>query len=715
MNEKLLCLFTCLIIITPLSGSIFSTNFELNEKGIQLIERGQVLYPPTQDEITWSSDNHWWEYTTLDSDRNGVHDSLQNVSGIVNVGLSYSEIITDDDRDLILSMGYQINQELHSVNSILIGSIDSNEVSNLSEIDGVIMVERYGSLVFYGDVQTPSVKAKNSTYYPGAWDLGVSGQGVNIALTDTGVDEEHPGLNGKFVAGYDAVCFLHSDPTCILAGGRETDGSFNPDDGNQHGTACMGMAAATGIESDGTVSNFTGSAPNASTIDVRIGTDAGAGPFENYILEQEFYESAMNGLQWIIDHKDDAWQGAGEDNYGIDIISLSWGITSHETGGSDGTDMHSRILDEAMEAGITVSAAAGNDGPNNDGLSGMGSSSLSITVGATDDQNSINRDDDSIADYSSRGPRRDNGNGNPLDELKPEISAPGSNIIQAEGCVSSGQCNNNIPGQDATENTYTSRGSGTSYATPSVSGIIALMIEANGDLNPLQIKEILKQTSERKGEPSFPEIDPYWNRDFGYGMVDAYAAVSMAIHLKETSQSNGINPFLQNHLLNQSMESEIMNITGHSWGQDSTVEKIEYRIDRGGWIEATYSSYDSDIGALTPFLWHIILDSSKLEVGAHELEIHASFGESNSLPIIISVEGTGSDSISSDIPFSIILIVALIFGVWLSALIFVNFNNDAVINLKISNLKNIFRYSSRLDEVKESSNLKAVLDAELIS
>jgi len=715
MNEKLLCLFTCLIIITPLSGSIFSTNFELHEKGIQLIERGQVLYPPTQDEITWSSDNHWWEYTTLDSDRNGVHDSLQNVSGIVNVGLSYSEIITDDDRDLILSMGYQINQELHSVNSILIGSIDSNEVSNLSEIDGVIMVERYGSLVFYGDVQTPSVKAKNSTYYPGAWDLGVSGQGVNIALTDTGVDEEHPGLNGKFVAGYDAVCFLHSDPTCILAGGRETDGSFNPDDGNQHGTACMGMAAATGIESDGTVSNFTGSAPNASTIDVRIGTDAGAGPFENYILEQEFYESAMNGLQWIIDHKDDAWQGAGEDNYGIDIISLSWGITSHETGGSDGTDMHSRILDEAMEAGITVSAAAGNDGPNNDGLSGMGSSSLSITVGATDDQNSINRDDDSIADYSSRGPRRDNGNGNPLDELKPEISAPGSNIIQAEGCVSSGQCNNNIPGQDATENTHTSRGSGTSYATPSVSGIIALMIEANGDLNPLQIKEILKQTSERKGEPSFPEIDPYWNRDFGYGMVDAYAAVSMAIHLKETSQSNGINPFLQNHLLNQSMESEIMNITGHSWGQDSTVEKIEYRIDRGGWIEATYSSYDSDIGALTPFLWHIILESSKLEVGVHELEIHASFGESNSLPIIISVEGTGSDSISSDIPFSIILIVALIFGVWLSALIFVNFNNDAVINLKISNLKNIFRYSSRLDEVKESSNLKAVLDAELIS
>ena len=254
-------------------------------------------------------------------------------------------------------------------------------------------------------------------------------------------------------------------------------------------------------------------------------------------------------------------------------------------GGSDGTDMHSRILDEAMEAGIIVSAAAGNDGPDNDGLSGMGSSSLSVTVGATDDKNTINREDDTIADYSSRGPRRDNGNGNPLDELKPEISAPGSNIIQAEGCVSSGQCNNNIPGQDASDNTYTGRGSGTSYATPSVSGIIALIMESNEDLTPLQIKEILKQTSERKGDPTYPDIDPYWNRDFGYGMVDAYAAVTMAIYLKETSQSEYVNPYLQNPCIKSNME-QIIHITGHSWGQ-IPVDKIEFRID-AGWNEATY-------------------------------------------------------------------------------------------------------------------------------
>ena len=95
-----------------------------------------------------------------------------------------------------------------------------------------------------------------------------------------------------------------------------------------------------------------------------------------------------------------------------------------------------------MLAGVTVSNAAGNDGPDNDGLSGMSASSLSITVAATDDQNTVDRTDDTIASYSSRGPRRDNGDANPLDELVPEVSAPGTNIIQAEGCVSSGGCNN---------------------------------------------------------------------------------------------------------------------------------------------------------------------------------------------------------------------------------------------------------------------------------
>mgnify|MGYP003326999592 FL=1 len=206
----------------------------------------------------------------------------------------------------------------------------------------------------------------------------------------------------------------------------------------------------------------------------------------------------MNGLQWVIDNKDTAWSGADNESHGIDIISLSWGITSHEDGGSDGTDMFSQILDNATIEGITVSVAAGNSGSDNDGLSGMGASSLSVTVGALDDKNSIDRSDDGIASYSSRGPRKDNNDGNPYDEMKPDVSAPGTNIVQAEACHASGSCYNRIPGQDASENGYSGRGSGTSYATPAVSGVIALMIEANPDLDPLALREILRLTSERK-------------------------------------------------------------------------------------------------------------------------------------------------------------------------------------------------------------------------
>jgi len=680
MNRSPIALALVALLISPLSGSIAASSsgatVETNYlRGPQLVEYGQSTEVPEQGEIWWDPDVEWWEVSTLDEDRDGVHDSIQTASGPVNIGLSFSREFSDEDRKSLESMGFDIHLELPIVDAVLLGDVDPSQIPVLAGIEGVVMVERYGLVTLYGDVQTPAVKASNSSDYPiGAWDLGLSGKGINIAMVDTGVDNEHPGLEGKFVAGYDAVCYLHSDPQCILAGGRAEDGSFDPDDGNQHGTACMGMASATGMEADGTQSSFYGSAPDAGLVDVRIGTDVGAGPFENYLLEQEAYESAMNGLQWIIDHKDDAWPGVDEESHGIDIISLSWGITSHEGGGSDGSDMHSRILDEAMEAGIVVSNAAGNDGEENDGLSGMSSSSLSITVAATDDKNTVDRSDDEIAGYSSRGPRKDNGDGNPVNELIPEISAPGSNIIQAEGCVSSGSCNNFIGG-DASQNTYTGRGSGTSYATPSVSGVIALVLEANSNLTPLQVKEVLKHTSELRGEPSAPEVDPYWNREFGYGMVDALAAVELAIFLHGSGQSQSIDPEIQNHGLNFTQDG-IINITGHAWGQSGSIESVEFRIGEGTWQEATYSETIGEIGALTPFLWHVLLDPDKLSSGNHTIEIHAVSGDFHSLPVFYEVAGSGSDSSANGIPSSVIGLVALVALAWVGSLVLVRFRSD---------------------------------------
>ena len=690
--RRLLALFLFAIMMGPITGSIAAADYDarsewssLGGDGLQWIHSDQTLQIPEQTTPEWvDDDTPWWERTNLDQNRNGIHDTLESTVGITGIGLVYQTPVTQSHLAALEELGLNVVDVLEAVNGVLLGQINTTLVVTLASLEDVVMVEKYGNVIFYGDVQTPAVKASNSSFYPvGAWDLGVSGAGVNIAMVDTGVDNEHPGLSEKFVAGYDAVCYLHTDPTCLITNpGRETDGTFDPDDGNQHGTACMGMAAATGIDASGAQTEFYGSAPDAALVDVRIGTDAGAGPFENYVLEQEFYESAMNGIQWIIDNKDTAWQDADGTNYGIDILSLSWGITSHEGGGSDGGDMHSEILNVAMEAGIVVSVAAGNDGPNNEGLSGMGSSSLSVTVGATDDLNTVNREDDTIAGYSSRGPRADNGDGNPLNELKPEISAPGSNIIQAEGCVTSGSCSNLL--SDASGNGYTSRGSGTSYATPAVSGIMALMLEANPDLSPAEIKEILKLTAERRGEATQPDVDPFWNRDFGWGMADAYEATKMAFLLKEQNLTGAVDVFTQVHIVNTSLNSssDLYVIEGMAWSQASSVSAVEYRIGDGAWKSASFDETSGQLASLQRFTWTVALDLDALEKGNQSLEIRGvNDAGVQSLPISTMVMGTGAGISTADEGFTLSLTIGGIIVLFMLLATLLNARVQSPLNL----------------------------------
>jgi serine protease AprX len=359
------------------------------------------------------------------------------------------------------------------------------------------------------DIANPAVKAKQSDEYSPttAWELGYTGKGINIAIMDTGVDDAHPSLKGKMLAGVD-----FTKPETPLT---PRDGTYDPDDTNGHGTTVAGIATGTGEPEK--------KAPDAMLIDVRIGTALGIGPGEVPYL-QDIYDSALEGIEWTIKHKNSEWQGAPKDNYGIDILSLSWGIYPEGeagTGGSDGSDEYSTSLNRLVDAGVVAVVAVGNEGPDNDGLWCMGAASKVITVGATDDKNTITRTDDVIADYSSRGPRKDNNDDDPYDELKPDVVAPGTNIIQAEY--------DRIG--DGSGNGYGDRGSGTSYAAPNVAGIVALMLEANPDLTPTQIKDILRETAEPRGTPEYPDY-PYphnkWNRSYGYGIVDAYEAVKAA-------------------------------------------------------------------------------------------------------------------------------------------------------------------------------------------
>lgn len=368
------------------------------------------------------------------------------------------------------------------INAVSIRDVDFRLVENfLSKMEGVEVVELQHKVRSLLNVSSSAVKAKPSTNYASVWeDLGVDGTGVNIAILDTGVDDEHESFTGKYVAGVDTT--------------GPADLEFNPNDQSDydtfHGTHAAGIAMGTG----GVAQTYRGVAPGAGLIDVRVLDSKGEGTSE----------SVIRGIEWVI---------ANKDIYNIKVMSMSLGSDSN----SNGTDAQSQAVNQAVQAGIVVVVAAGNDGEEGF-INSPGAADGAITVGALFDHGSVNRGDDTVASYSNQGPRLDDGDSDPYDELKPDITAPGSFIVSAKG--SNGTASND----------YHSL-SGTSMATPHVAGIVALMLEANQNLTPAEVREILHETAEAKGIPYDPSLSDKYNTSFGWGMVDAYAAVQRAMGL----------------------------------------------------------------------------------------------------------------------------------------------------------------------------------------
>nr|NIP37286.1 S8 family serine peptidase [Thermoplasmata archaeon]NIS14448.1 S8 family serine peptidase [Thermoplasmata archaeon]NIS22299.1 S8 family serine peptidase [Thermoplasmata archaeon]NIT80176.1 S8 family serine peptidase [Thermoplasmata archaeon]NIU51304.1 S8 family serine peptidase [Thermoplasmata archaeon] len=370
------------------------------------------------------------------------------------------------------------------------------------------------------------------------------------------------------------------------------DGTYNPDDQGGHGTTCAGIAMGTGAPGF----DYIGAAPEASLVDLRIGTRFGFSPGE---LPQNSYDAALQAIDWAASHSYTQWPGGEK---GIDINSLSWGIPFD--GPSDGSDAYSRGLDQCVLEGIVSCVAAGNEGPQNDGITGMSASTRSIIVGALDDQNTIHRADDVVATYSSRGPRDDDHDDYPYDELKPDVTAPGTNI---NGVVYENR-------GDGSGGGYGGRGSGTSYATPYVAGVAALMLEANPHLSPDVLREILRTTAERRGEPMFPTLDPYWDNYFGWGMVDAYNATVVALEVGDDMEMYDVElqAFVTN-VTGGSSGNPLMSVQGIAWARVGMIEALEWRLDEGGWHTVAVESGESEF----------TLDPAELGEGYHVLEVRA--------------------------------------------------------------------------------------------
>ena len=144
MSRRMVAMALVVLMLSPLAGSLSApTHHFLDSDNLQLIGEGQTTEIPQQAEIWWDEDIEWWEVTTLDIDRNGIHDSLQNAIGQVNIGLSYDNEVTEEDRELLKSLGFEINVELPVVNALLLGNVESSQIWDLTEIDGVVMITDY--------------------------------------------------------------------------------------------------------------------------------------------------------------------------------------------------------------------------------------------------------------------------------------------------------------------------------------------------------------------------------------------------------------------------------------------------------------------------------------------------------------------------------------------------------------------------------------------
>jgi serine protease AprX len=548
---------------------------------------------PTHQAPLVLDDAPWYETTSMDADHDGMFDmldelvdsgSVEPVDVLVNLDRSPTDADAMALAALVDAPGWALFPALSIVGLV---AVPPPFFDRLLEAPGVLMLEPQVDAVPFQDVATRALKVQESLEYSPntTWELGYRGSGVVISIMDTGVDDAHSALRGKFVAGAD---FTKPERPNLFP----RDGTYNPDDQGGHGTTCAGISMSTGAPGG----DYIGAAPEASLVDLRIGTRFGFSPGE---LPQNSYDAALQAIDWTASHSYTRWPGGEQ---GIDINSLSWGIPYD--GPSDGSDAYSRGLDQCVLEGVVSCVAAGNEGPSNDGITGMSASTRSIIVGALDDQNTIGRGDDVVAGYSSRGPRGDDHDDYPYDELKPDVTAPGTNI---NGVVYEKR-------GDGSGGGYGGRGSGTSYATPYVAGVAALLLEANPDLSPDVLREVLRATAERRGEPMFPTLDPYWDNYFGWGMVDAYNATRVVLELGDNMEMYDVElqAFVTN-ITGGSGGDPQMHVQAIAWARVGMVESLEWRLDGGSWHTVSAQGGDASFN----------IDPASIGEGYHVLEVRA--------------------------------------------------------------------------------------------
>lgn len=366
----------------------------------------------------------------------------------------------------------------HIVNGIAVTATKevAEKVASFSEVEKILPNETRELFVTKTkDAVTPESEVANVEWNvdrvnaPQTWDMGIDGTGTVVASIDTGVQWDHPALKEKY-RGYNAATGeVDHDFNWFDA----TVGQATPYDDQGHGTHVTGTMV--GSEPNG--NNQVGVAPGAKYIAVKAFTADGGSDVD-----------LLNAAQWILAPTDS--NGNERVDMAPDVVNNSWG------GGAGLDEWYRDVVINWRAAEIFPEFSAGNTTLFNPGGPGSVAAPANypeaFATGATD----IN---DKVAGFSLRGP-------SPYDEIKPDISAPGVNIRSS------------VPGGG-----YEGGWNGTSMSGPAVAAVAALLRQANANLTVDDMEEILLTTATPLTDSVYPESP---NHGYGYGLVDAYEAVS---------------------------------------------------------------------------------------------------------------------------------------------------------------------------------------------
>lgn len=355
--------------------------------------------------------------------------------------------------------------------------------------------------------------------------LPVSGKNIGVAYIDTGIDATHPDLQlGQNVAQnvYFATADVPAEPPAGFLPIVPVENVPISDVEGGHGTFGAAVTAGTGAASGGL---YAGMAPGAKLVGIRAGNDVG---LTTYAIVQAMDYTLVNQFRYNI--------RVCNNSYGTTLADLPY----------DANDPINVATRNMHDRNITVVFAAGNDGDAPDMINPFSVAPWVISVAAAE-----KRGYGTPAGFSSRG--NDNGTGSdtagqPADptvapNLRPDITGSGVDIKSARS-KAPGVTNvagslpifvgaNDLSTIPPAFLPYYTTSQGTSFSTPQVSGIVALVMEANPLLTPDQVVTLLRQTATPM---------PYEERVVGAGYVDAHNAVRTAMSLSAVAHPANLFP-----------------------------------------------------------------------------------------------------------------------------------------------------------------------------